>query len=113
MRKFLTNLQEEKKIMLSVEIALAPRHKTILPQAVRYFVRSGYQLSQTGKYLGKGATVMLGPVERLQYDHNTQDATGFIMNGQEYYLLIHEIQLTGLHEELVKLTKRPHLTITK
>jgi hypothetical protein len=112
-RKFLTNLQEEEKTMPSAEIALAPRHKTILPQAVRYFVRSDFRLSKSGKNLGKGATVMLGPIVPLQYDHRTQDAVPFMMNGCEYYLIIDEIQLAGLREELVELTKRPHLTIAK
>ena len=99
--------------MLSAKMAPEPRHKTLLPQAVRYFERNGYQLSRTGKYLGKGATVMLGRILKLQYDHRTQDATGFVLNGQEYYLLLDEIQLAGLHEKLEALEKHPrHMLIT-
>ena len=86
-----------------------PKHRTILPKAVRYFNRNGFRLSNSGKNLGKGATVILGPIVVLQYDHWDKEATAFIMNGHEYYLIVDEIQLAGLREELVKLKQRPPL----
>lgn len=98
--------------MLSTEAALVPRLKIVLPQPVRYFVRNGFQLSHTGRCLGKNAVIKLGPIERLWYNHRDQDTVGFIgMDDCEYYFVLDEIPLVDLREKLIRLEKQPRFTV--
>lgn len=96
---------------VDMKLVRVPRHRTILPKDVRYFVCNGYQLSKTGECLGKGATIKLGPIVKLHYDHQVQDVAEFIMKGRQYYVIIDEIQLAGLREKLEKITGRPPLAV--
>jgi hypothetical protein len=81
--------------------AATPRHIVTLPQPVRYLVRNGSHLSHTGRCLGKGAVILLGPIEELQYGHFPKDAAPFTIDGWgEYYFLVDEIPIVGIREKL-------------
>lgn len=84
--------------------------KIRLPADTRYYERSNWALFRTNKTLGKDAEINIGIVVPLCYDHQSQDAVPFQLNGKEYYLIVHEIRIAGLADKLKRLA---NLTVVK
>lgn len=80
--------------------------KIILPTNTRYYQDENWILRYTHKCIAKGTEVDLGPIISMSYDDRNQDAVPFQMDGKEYYFLVHEIKIVGLHK---KLQQQPNL----